>query len=413
MMNVCFRLAQLCAVLGGACLIMQGFPVLGICVALLACWYWLLDRMANRVVRGNTEPISEDTSSFHDGCFIADLHADICLWRRDLMRKNRRGHVDLPRLQEGNVALQFVTVPTKLVISRRFPRVFFRDLFFWGAFMSLQHPATWFSTSARVRLQLHRLESWIAQSGGAIRLVCSRSQLDELEGCRERNEGVIGVMLGLEGAHVLRGGLDVPWLAGNGFRVVGITHFNDNQFGYSAHGLRRGGLTQAGRKLVQELDSHAITIDLAHASAELIDDVLEMHGQGEISRPLIVSHTGIRGVHDHRRNIADDHAVAIAATGGLIGISLFAPALPRADLAALGESVSYTVKLLDDAGIEGARHVAIGSDFDGAVRTVVDASGWERITGELMKPAYGLTPEQVEWIVGANTRNFFADNLPD
>ena len=137
-----------------------------------------------------------------------------------------------------------------------------------------------------------------------------------------------------------------------------------------------------------------------------------MHGKGEIRRPLIVSHTGIRGVHDHRRNISDDHAVAIAATGGLIGISLFAPALPSADLVALGKSVSYTVKLLNQAGIDGARHVAIGSDFDGAVRTVIDASGWARITAELMHHAHGLSPEQVEWIVGANTRRFFSDNLP-
>lgn len=411
-MKVVFRLAQLCVISGGALLIMQGFPVLGLCVALMAFWYVIFDLLLNRVVPGNDQPIDDKTACFHDGCFIADLHADVCLWRRDLLRNNRRGHVDLPRLRAGNVALQFVTVPTKLVISRRFPRVFFRDLFFWGALMSLQRPDTWFSTAARVRLQLSRLASWIEQSEGAIRLVCSRGQLNELNERRERNEEVIGVMLGLEGAHVLRGSLDVPWLAAHGFRVVGITHFNDNQFGDSAHGLRRGGLKPAGRELVLQLDSHSIIIDLAHASAALIDDVLEMSGQGKIIRPLIVSHTGIKGVHYHRRNISDSHAVAIAATGGLIGITLFAPGLPRADLAALGESISYTVKLLDDAGLEGARHVAIGSDFDGAVRTIVDTAGWQRITEELLKPVHGLDPEQVEWIVGGNIRNFFAENLP-
>ena len=411
-MKVVFRLAQLCVISGGALLIMQGFPVLGLCVALMAFWYVIFDLLLNRVVPGNDQPIDDKTACFHDGCFIADLHADVCLWRRDLLRNNRRGHVDLPRLRAGNVALQFVTVPTKLVISRRFPRVFFRDLFFWGALMSLQRPDTWFSTAARVRLQLSRLASWIEQSEGAIRLVCSRGELNELNERRERNEEVIGVMLGLEGAHVLRGSLDVPWLAAHGFRVVGITHFNDNQFGDSAHGLRRGGLKPAGRELVLQLDSHSIIIDLAHASAALIDDVLEMSGQGKIIRPLIVSHTGIKGVHYHRRNISDSHAVAIAATGGLIGITLFAPGLPRADLAALGESISYTVKLLDDAGLEGARHVAIGSDFDGAVRTIVDTAGWQRITEELLKPVHGLDPEQVEWIVGGNIRNFFADNLP-
>ena len=411
-MNAVFRLTQLGVVAGGVLLFMQGLPVLGLCVALMALWYVIFDLLLNRVVPDNEPPVDDTSAGFHGGCFIADLHADVCLWRRNLMRKNSRGHVDLPRLRAGNVALQFVTVPTKLVISRRFPRLFFRDLFFWGAFMSLQRPDTWFSTAARARLQLRRLAAWIDQSEGAIRLVCSRGELNELNEDRKRNEEVIGVMLGLEGAHILRGGLDVPWLAENGFRVVGITHFNDNQFGDSAHGLRARGLKPAGRELVGQLDSHSITIDLAHASAALIDDVLEMHRQGEISRPLIVSHTGIRGVHDHRRNISDDHAVAIAATGGLIGITLFAPGLPRADLAALAESISYTVKLLNDAGLDGARHVAIGSDFDGAVRTVVDASGWQRITGELMKPVYGLSPEQVKWIVGANTYNFFTKNLP-
>ena len=264
-------------------------------------------------------------------------------------------------------------------------------------------------TSTQKRTPSESACKWCGAKG-----ICpeARGQLNELNERRERNEEVIGVMLGLEGAHVLRGSLDVPWLAAHGFRVVGITHFNDNQFGDSAHGLRRGGLKPAGRELVLQLDSHSIIIDLAHASAALIDDVLEMSGQGKIIRPLIVSHTGIKGVHYHRRNISDSHAVAIAATGGLIGITLFAPGLPRADLAALGESISYTVKLLDDAGLEGARHVAIGSDFDGAVRTIVDTAGWQRITEELLKPVHGLDPEQVEWIVGGNIRNFFAENLP-
>lgn len=411
-MNAVFRIAQLCAVLGGAFLIMQGFPVLGLCVALMACGSCLLDRLVNRVAPVTDKPIADESVRFHNGCFIADLHADVCLWRRDHMRRNWRGHVDLPRLHEGNVALQFVTVPTKLVISPRFPRLFLADLFFWGALVSLQRPDTWFSAPARVRLQLSRLARWVAASEGKIGMVRTRGEFIELKERRERNEDVIGVMLGLEGAHVLRGGLDVPWLAAQGFCVVGITHFNDTRFGDSAHGVRMGGLKPAGRELVRQLEKYSITVDLAHASAALIEDILEMHREGELSRPLLVSHTGIKGVYDHRRNISDSQAVAIAATGGLIGITLFAPGLPRADLAALGESIGYLVRLLDDAGLEGARHVAIGSDFDGAVRTVVDAAGWPRITAELLKSGYGLSREQVELIVGGNIRNFFIQNLP-
>jgi len=411
-MNAVFRLAQLSVVTGGVWLVLQGFPVLGLSLALMACWYSIFDVLLNRVVPANDQPIEEKTTCFHDGCFIADLHADICLWRRNLMRRHSRGHVDRLRLREGNVALQFVTVPTKLVISPRFPRLFFSDLFFWGAVMSLQRPDTWFSTAARARLQLRRLAYWIEESGGGIQMVRSGRDLNKLNERRERNEDVIGVMLGLEGAHVLRGSLDVPWLAAQGFRVVGITHFNDTRFGDSAHGVRRGGLKPAGRELARQLEMHSITIDLAHASAALIDDALEMHREGELNRPLLVSHTGIKGVHDHRRNISDDQAVAIAATGGLIGITLFVPGLPRAELKALAESIAYLVRLLDDAGLEGARHVAIGSDFDGAVRTVVDAAGWPRITAELLKPGYGLSREQVKLIIGGNIRDFFARNLP-
>ncbi len=184
-MNSVFRVAQLCAVLGGVSLIMQGFPVLGLCVALMACWNWLLDRLANRVVPGIDKPIAVESARFHDGCFIADLHADVCLWRRDLMRRNCRGHVDLPRLHEGNVALQFVTVPTKLVLSARLPRLFFTDLFFWGALMSLQRPDTWFSVPARVRLQLSRLDRWVAASEGKIEMVRTRGEFITLEDRRD------------------------------------------------------------------------------------------------------------------------------------------------------------------------------------------------------------------------------------
>src|ERR1044071_4333960 len=56
---------------------------------------------------------SERARELHRGLLVADMHADTLLWDRDLLERSARGHVDVPRLVEGGVALQFFTVVTK------------------------------------------------------------------------------------------------------------------------------------------------------------------------------------------------------------------------------------------------------------------------------------------------------------
>ena len=400
---------RIAALAFGAWLVWAGWPIFGLFVAITSVGHWLLDVLLNRTEPPAGEAPSDEARALHARAFVADLHADVCLWNRDHLRRNRRGHVDLPRLHEGNVGLQFVTMPTKLALSPRMPRLFLSDIFFWGSVLSLEPPTSWLSTPNRARSQIHRYRRWVANSGGALLELREAGDFAELRQRREKGEKVIGLLLGLEGAHAVRGSIDVPWLVEQGVSVVGLTHFNDNRFADSAHGWRKRGLHDAGRELVRELDRSGITIDLAHASTAAIDDVLAMAESGELKRPLIVSHTGLKGVHDHRRNIADRQAIAIAERGGLIGISFFKPALPRSDLDALGESVSYAIRLLDDAGIDGARHVALGSDFDGAVKTIIDASGWPFITAKLLD--VGLSEEQVCAVLGENVMRFFERNL--
>src|SRR5262245_3595131 len=67
-----------------------------------------MNRLAPRPI-----PVSESTQAFHKTLFVADLHADTALWNRDLLARGSRGHVDLPRLVEGGVALQAFTIVTK------------------------------------------------------------------------------------------------------------------------------------------------------------------------------------------------------------------------------------------------------------------------------------------------------------
>ena len=405
-----FRVAQSVVLLAGAYLLLSGRPLFGSFLLFCAFGHWFLDRCMNRKVKGSDRNPREEISDFHRGLFVADLHADVCLWRRDHMKKNKRGHVDLPRLIEGNVSLQFVTVPTKLVLTRRLPRFFLTDLFFWSAMMSLQRIRTWFFVSARAELQLERVSSWIENSRGSLKLIRNSNDLKILSEEQSAGGQGIGIMLGLEGAHVLQGRFNVSWLVEQGFRVVGITHFNDTRFGDSAHGWRRAGLTLAGKDLLKDLDKNGIIIDLAHCSEQLISDVIDMYDQGHLNRPPIVSHTGIKGSHNHRRNISDEQAIAVARAGGLIGVTFFRPALSHNSVEAVGEVILYLIKILNGAGLEGVRHVAFGSDFDGAVRTVIDSSGWSQITEVLIES--GVPEEDIQLLMGENVRRFFAEHLP-
>ena len=140
-----------------------------------------------------------------------------------------------------------------------------------------------------------------------------------------------------------------------------------------------------------------------------IKDVIDMYNEGDLTRPPIVSHTGVKGVHNHQRNISDEQAIAVAKAGGLIGITFFRPALPHNSVEAVGKVVLYLINILNEAGLEGVRHVAFGSDFDGAVRTVIDSSGWPQITEMLIE--LGISEEDIQFLMGENVRSFFAKHL--
>jgi membrane dipeptidase len=103
-----------------------------------------------------------------------------------------------------------------------------------------------------------------------------------------------------------------------GFRMIGLAHFFDNEFAGSAHGVEKYGLTEQGRALVRDMERRKILVDLAHASPKTIEDVTAM-----ASRPVIFSHTGVRGTCDNRRNLSDEQLRKIAATGGVIGIGFW------------------------------------------------------------------------------------------
>lgn len=140
-------------------------------------------------------------------------------------------------------------------------------------------------------------------------------------------------------------------------------------------------------------------VDVAHASVATIDDVLAI-----ARRPVIASHTGVRGTHDTVRNLSDDQLRRIAATGGLIGIGFFRNATGGDDVASMARAARHA------ADVVGVDHIALGSDFDGAVAQPIDAAGMAHLTDALLDA--GFHEGEVEAVMGGNVVRLLAEHLP-
>ena len=347
-------------------------------------------------------PVASPAAALHARLRVADMHADTLLWERDLLAPATRGHVDLPRLQEANVALQCFTIVTKSPYGQNVARNSAEalDNITLLALAQGWPPATWTSLLERALYQTRRLHDAAARSGGALRVVRWREDLSELLAARAEGASALGGLLGIEGAHCLEGRLAaVDALYEAGVRVIGPTHFFDNELGGSAHGEEQRGLSPFGVEVVARLDELGILIDLAHASPALIDDVLELS-----QRPPVVSHTGLRGVVESPRNLSDAHARAIAAKGGVIGVGFWKTATGGEDVASIVRSIRYLIELV------GARHVALGSDFDGSVTTPFDVRGLPLLTEALL--AAGLSEEELAGVMGENLLRLLGEQLP-
>ncbi|MCC6143902.1 MAG: dipeptidase [Candidatus Hydrogenedentes bacterium] len=347
-------------------------------------------------------PVSPEAQALHERLFVADMHADSLLWARDLAKRSKRGHIDLPRMAEGHVALQMFTatteVPARMNIERT-PRG-------WDALVALTFfqrwpAATWRSPFERARYQARRLGELAEASDGRFRVIHNQRELARFVADREEDSGLMGGLLGIEGGHALEGKIEnLALLYEAGYRMLGPTHFFDTDLGGSAHGVDKGGITDFGREVVREMEARRMIVDLAHASPTLFDDVIAM-----ATRPLLVSHTGVQGTCDNQRNLSDAQIQAVADTGGLVGIGFWTTAVCDRSVAAIVAAMRYAV---DRIGID---HVCLGSDFDGATSAPFDASGMALLTEGMLDAKF--SEAEISAIMGGNVLRFLQANLPD
>ncbi len=360
----------------------------------------LAERRMNRV-SGRSIEVSDHARKIHASLFVADLHADTTLWNRDLLGRGSRGHVDVPRLIEGGLALQAFTIVTKTPRNMNIERNTAKsDNITLLAVAQLWPPRTWNNLTERALYQASRITDAAARSEGRLSVIRTAADLDAFVTRRSQDRKVVAAFIGVEGAHALSGSLaNLDRLFDAGVRMMAPTHFFDTEIGGSAHGESGGGLTPLGRQWVERMEAKKMLIDLAHASSKTIDDVL-----GMATRPVVVSHTGVRGTCDNRRNLSDAQLAAISAKGGVIGIGVWETAVCGKDAHAIARAIAHAVNV---AGFE---HVALGSDFDGAVEAPFDATGLPQITQAMLD--LGLDRTVIEGVMGGNIRRLLQASLP-
>lgn len=383
----------------------SGLAVATIVVLAVAAGAWRVvireaDRRLNRASARPPYVVEPRARKVHGRLFVADMHSDFLLWNRKLSKRYERGHMDLPRLVEANVGLQIFSVVTKSPWGQNYDRNESDSDRITSLAVAQAWPLrSWNSLLERALFQARRLQSF--EQDGQVTILRTAADLEAFLARRAARPDLVAGLLAVEGLHALEGRLEhVDTLFDAGFRMMAPVHMFDNEVAGSAHGAKQGGLTELGRDVVRRLEDLGAVVDLAHASEATIRDVL-----GIATRPVVVSHTGVRGTCDSSRNLSDEQLRDVAATGGLIGIGFWDSAVCGTTVVDVVRAIRYTADLV------GVDHVALGSDFDGTVLTPFDVTGLPLLTSALLDE--GFHEDEIGKIMGSNVIRLLREMLPE
>jgi membrane dipeptidase len=360
--------------------------------------------------------VSPTVSRTHQRAIVVDTHDDttqrlIFDKTFDIGARHADGSIDIPRMRDGGLDAVFfsiwvtgdVTGPT--AVRRALQQI----------------------DAVREAVRTHDRDLRLATTAADIR--------------RAAATGQIAALMGVEGGHMLDEDLGVlRTFAALGVRYLTLTHsLNTTWADSSGDTPAHNGLTAFGRAVVRELNRLGVMVDLSHVADKTFYDALET-----TRAPVLLSHSSMRAIANHPRNVTDDMLRALAKNGGVVMINynaaflseeyrvasstpewrarldsitkqcgedqacailggqrtahdaMRAGQLPMVGWEKIIEHIDHAVKM---AGID---HVGLGSDFDGAVMPLglEDASKLPMITSALV--AKGYADRDVEKILGAN-----------
>ena len=344
--------------------------------------------------------VSAEANALHKTLTIVDLHSDTLMWKRDVLDKADRGHMDLPRLQAGNVALQVLSSVTKTPKNQNYDaNKADSDNITLLAFAQLQPMRTWSSLVERSLWHATKLDRGVTLQSDLSKVATS-AQVDSLLAQRMvKGAKQVGALLSIEGLQNLEGKAEnLDRLYAAGFRMAGITHFFDNELAGSMHGIKKGGLTPFGRNIIGRMEAKGMIVDIAHCSATCVTEVLAI-----ATRPVVSSHGGVQATCKVNRNLSDDHIRGVAKTGGIIGIGYWDAAVCDTSPKAIAAAMRHVRDLV------GIQHVALGSDYDGATTVRFDTANLVQVTQALMDA--GFTPDEIRAAMGGNALRVLREGL--
>ena len=326
--------------------------------------------------------ISKEAVEVYLASEVIDLHVDSFIWHRlfgrDITERHGRGifggrffgQADLPRLREAEIG-----------------------------------GATWVITTNPLREGIDRVETLLRNVDALLatfervsdQVLVARTAAD-YEAARRANKHA--AFVGIQGGNALDEDPESLDRCPKGLLLrVTLVHLTSSRLGGTSSPLGAdAGIGRAGADFVERLDERRIFVDLAHAGRRSFWDAVSVH---DASLPLLVTHTGVSGVHPHWRNLDDEQLRAVAKTGGVVGIMYHAPFLGDRIWAGRAETVVRHLEHVRNVAGEDAP--ALGSDWDGAIVTPRDMPTClelPRLVEAMLER--GWKPEAVKKALGAN-----------
>ena len=241
---------------------------------------------------GGATKAEEDLELLHSEALVWDCHNDLAhrvLYEGlDIADRLPGGHVDIPRLQEGGVDVQVVS----LYVS------------------NFLYPMGKAKEQALQLLEAMRAN--IEKNSGSVELARTGADIERIVAA-----GKIAMPILIEGGHAIEDDIEnLRMFHRMGVSTMTLTHNIHHGWADSGKGEPRwNGLNDLGRDIIREMNRLGMVIDVSHVSDKTFFDVIET-----TEDPVIFSHSGCRTINDHRRNVTDDMLRALAGNGGVIGI---------------------------------------------------------------------------------------------